>query len=82
MVLHHYCTLYNLLLHQEGSKVSVLLADGLQKMVALLQRNNVKFLAAVTNCLEILLTQICDSMDRTLYPGTATPMINFEKKEI
>ena len=60
----------------------VLLADGLQKMVALLQRNNVKFMAAVTNCLEILLTQICDSMDRTYrYPGTATPMINFEKKE-
>ncbi|CAG0879006.1 unnamed protein product [Darwinula stevensoni] len=47
-------TLHNLLLHQEGSKVAVRLAGGLQKMVALLQRNNVKFLAIVTDCLQIL----------------------------
>ena len=46
--------------------MSVLLDNGLQKMVALIQRNNVKFLAAVTNCLPILLTLICDCMDRTL----------------
>ncbi|XP_024082640.1 armadillo segment polarity protein-like isoform X2 [Cimex lectularius] len=47
-------TLHNLLLHQEGSKMDVRLAGGLQKMVALLQRNNVKFLAIVTDCLQIL----------------------------
>ena len=27
-VLHHYCTLYSLLLHQKGSKMSVLLDNG------------------------------------------------------
>ncbi|XP_050344999.1 armadillo segment polarity protein isoform X1 [Nymphalis io] len=47
-------TLHNLLLHQDGSKMAVRLAGGLQKMVALLQRNNVKFLAIVTDCLQIL----------------------------
>ncbi|RXG72511.1 Armadillo segment polarity protein [Armadillidium vulgare] len=47
-------TLHNLLLHQEGSKTGVRMAGGLQKMVALLQRNNVKFLAIVTDCLQIL----------------------------
>ncbi|EEB14106.1 Armadillo segment polarity protein, putative [Pediculus humanus corporis] len=47
-------TLHNLLLNQEGSKMAVRLAGGLQKMVALLQRNNVKFLAIVTDCLQIL----------------------------
>merc|ERR1740116_700428 len=47
-------TLHNLLLHQEGSKMAVRLAGGLQKMVALLQINNVKFLAIVTDCLQIL----------------------------
>ncbi|GFO32389.1 beta-catenin [Plakobranchus ocellatus] len=48
-------TLHNLLLHQEGSKMAVRLAGGLQKMVALLQRNNnVKFLAITTDCLQIL----------------------------
>ena len=41
-------TLHNLLLHQEGSKNVVRLAGGIPKMVALLQRNNVKFLAIVT----------------------------------
>merc|ERR1712172_172736 len=35
-------------------KMAVRLAGGLQKMVALLQRNNVKFLAIVTDCLQIL----------------------------
>lgn len=47
-------TLHNLLLHQEGSKQAIRIAGGLQKMVALLQRNNVKFLAIVTDCLQIL----------------------------
>lgn len=47
-------TLHNLLLHQEGSKMAVRLAGGLQKMVTLLQRNNVKFLAITTDCLQIL----------------------------
>merc|ERR1719251_54391 len=47
-------TLHNLLLHQEGSKMAVRLAGGLQKMVALLQRNNVKFLAIATDCLRTL----------------------------
>lgn len=37
-----------------GSKMAVRLAGGLQKMVSLLQRNNVKFLAIVTDCLQIL----------------------------
>ena len=41
-------TLHNLLLHQEGAKMAVRLAGGLQKMVLLLQRTNVKFLAIVT----------------------------------
>ena len=41
-------TLHNLLLHQEGSKLFARLAGGLQKMVALLQRDNFKFLAIVT----------------------------------
>lgn len=47
-------TLHNLLLHQDGSKMAVRLAGGLQKMVTLLQRNNVKFLAITTDCLQIL----------------------------
>lgn len=47
-------TLHNLLLHQEGSKGSVRQAGGLQKMVHLLERDNFKFLAIVTDCLQIL----------------------------
>ena len=54
MLFYAITTLHNLLLHQEGSKTAVRLAGGLQKMVALLQRNNVKFLAIVTDCLQIL----------------------------
>ncbi len=34
--------------------MAVRLAGGLQRMVILLQRNNVKFLAIVTDCLQIL----------------------------
>lgn len=47
-------TLHNLLLHQEGAKMAVRLAGGLQKMVALLSNTNVKFLAITTDCLQIL----------------------------
>jgi len=47
-------TLHNLLLHQEGAKLAVRSTDGLQKMVALLQSVNVKFLAITTDCLQIL----------------------------
>ncbi|OQR71856.1 armadillo segment polarity protein-like, partial [Tropilaelaps mercedesae] len=47
-------TLHNLLLHQEGSKEGVQRAGGLQQLVSLLQRNNVKFLAVVTDCLQLL----------------------------
>ncbi|KAG7251802.1 hypothetical protein CRUP_014877, partial [Coryphaenoides rupestris] len=47
-------TLHNLLLHQEGAKMAVRLAGGLQKMVALLNKTNVKFLAITTDCLQIL----------------------------
>ncbi|UYV74419.1 CTNNB1 [Cordylochernes scorpioides] len=54
VVFYAITTLHNLLLHQEGSKMAVRLAGGLQKMVALLVRNNVKFLAIVTDCLQIL----------------------------
>ncbi|XP_028675048.1 junction plakoglobin-like [Erpetoichthys calabaricus] len=47
-------TLHNLLLHQEGAKMAVRLADGLQKMVPLLRKNNPKFLAITTDCLQLL----------------------------
>lgn len=47
-------TLHNLLLHQEGSKVAVRHSGGLQMMVSLLRRDNFKFLAIVTDCLQIL----------------------------
>jgi len=47
-------TLHNLLLHQDGAKMAVHLAGGLQKMVALLPHNNVKFLAITADCLQIL----------------------------
>lgn len=54
-VLYYAITsLHNLLLHQDGSKAAVRLAGGLQKMVALLARDNIKFLAIVTDCLQIL----------------------------
>jgi catenin beta 1 len=48
IVFYAITTLHNLLLHQEGAKMAVRLAGGLQKMVALLPRSNVKFLAIVT----------------------------------
>ncbi|NWW49517.1 PLAK protein, partial [Pedionomus torquatus] len=46
--------LHNLLLYQEGAKMAVRLADGLQKMVPLLNKNNPKFLAITTDCLQLL----------------------------
>ncbi|CAH3170762.1 unnamed protein product [Porites lobata] len=54
VVFYAITTLHNLLLHQEGAKMAVRLAGGLQKMVALLGRTNVKFLAIVTDCLHVL----------------------------
>lgn len=52
VVFYAITTLHNLLLHQEGAKMAVRLAGGLQKMVALLGRTNVKFLAIVTGILK------------------------------
>ena len=48
VVFYAITTLHNLLLHQEGARMAVRLAGGLQKMVALLSRTNAKFLAIVT----------------------------------
>ncbi|XP_063327116.1 junction plakoglobin isoform X2 [Pelmatolapia mariae] len=47
-------TLHNLLLHQEGAKMAVRLADGLQRIVPLLKKSNPKFLAITTDCLQLL----------------------------
>uniref|UniRef100_A0A8C7WYT0 Junction plakoglobin a n=1 Tax=Oryzias sinensis TaxID=183150 RepID=A0A8C7WYT0_9TELE len=47
-------TLHNLLLHQDGAKMAVRLADGLQRMVPLLKKSNPKFLAITTDCLQLL----------------------------
>ncbi|XP_010786021.1 junction plakoglobin-like, partial [Notothenia coriiceps] len=46
--------LHNLLLHQEGAKMAVRIADGLQRMVPLLKKSNPKFLAITTDCLQLL----------------------------
>nr|CAB3234358.1 beta-catenin [Phallusia mammillata] len=54
VVFYAITTLHNLLLHQDGAKEAVRLAGGLQKMVGLLSRDNVKFLAIDTDCLQIL----------------------------
>lgn len=53
-------TIHNLLLHQDGSKMAVRVAGGLQKMITLLTfKSNshsitVKFLTIITDCLHIL----------------------------
>lgn len=60
-------TLHNLLLHQEGAKMAVRLAGGLQKMVALLNKTNVKFLAITTDCLQILAYGNQESKVRSMY---------------
>lgn len=54
VVFNAFKTIHNLLLHQEGAKMNVRLNGGLQKMVSLLQRDNLKFLAIVADCLHIL----------------------------
>lgn len=54
VVCYAMSTLHNLLLHQDGAKMAVHLAGGLQKMVALLPHNNLKFLAITADCLQIL----------------------------
>lgn len=54
VVFNAITTIHNLLLHQEGAKMTVRLNGGLQKLVSLLQRDNVKFLALVTDCIHIL----------------------------
>lgn len=78
-------TLHNLLLNQEGAKMAVRLADGLQKMVPLLNKNNPKFLAITTDCLQLLaygnqeskvsplpgLTVLCSVPSVPLRPQTA-----------
>nr|CAG5987231.1 unnamed protein product [Menidia menidia] len=47
-------TIHNLLLHQEGAKMAVRLADGVHKMVPLLKKTNPKFLAITTDCMQLL----------------------------
>ncbi|GFW51081.1 armadillo segment polarity protein [Trichonephila clavipes] len=47
-------TLHNLLLNQEGSKLSVCEAGGLQKLVMLLKHTNENFLSVVVDCLQTL----------------------------
>lgn len=47
-------TLHNLLLYQEGGKEAVRASGCIPKMVALLQKNNIKFLTICTDCLQIL----------------------------
>lgn len=79
-------TLHNLLLYQEGAKMAVRLADGLQKMVPLLNKNNPKFLAITTDCLQLLAygnqeskvgrtlppTKTCSPRGITLRPAAAS----------
>ena len=79
-------TLHNLLLYQEGAKMAVRLADGLQKMVPLLNKNNPKFLAITTDCLQLLAygnqeskvgcasppALTCSPHGITFYPGAAS----------
>lgn len=63
-------TLHNLLLHQDGAKMAVRLADGLQRMVPLLKKSNPKFLAITTDCLQLLSfgnqeSKVCGTTIRT-----------------
>lgn len=59
-------TLHNILLHQDDSKTAVRLAGGLEKIVLLLQRNNVSFLVIVTDCLQILANGHSESKKKIL----------------
>lgn len=82
-------TLHNLLLHQDGSSIhtTVRQAGGLQKMVQLLniQRNNVKFLTIVIDCLQILAYGNQESKSIILVSGGPTELVrimcshNYEK---
>ncbi len=54
-------TLHNLLLHYEPAKMDVRLAGGLEKMVALLVKDNPKFLAIAADCLHLLAYKHQDS---------------------
>lgn len=44
-------TLHNLLLYQEGAKIALRIAKGLERIVPLLNKNNPKFLAIAADCL-------------------------------
>ncbi len=57
-------TLHNLLLHYEPAKMDVRLAGGLEKMVALLVKDNPKFLAIGADCLHLLAYKHQDSKVR------------------
>ena len=70
VVFYAITTLHNLLLHQEGAKMAVRLAGGLQKMVALLSRTNVKFLAIVTGTLLLTRESIYYSFEIITTLGT------------
>jgi len=54
VVFYAITSLHNLLLHQQGAKDAVRMAGGIQKMVGLLSKDNYKFLAIDTDCLQIL----------------------------
>ena len=47
-------TLHSLLLHQEGAKMAVHEAGGLQKMVQLLAYDDAKFLAIDVDCVQLM----------------------------
>ncbi|XP_043910743.1 junction plakoglobin-like isoform X2 [Protopterus annectens] len=47
-------TLHNLLLYQEGAKIALRLAEGIERIVPLLNKNNPKFLAIAADCLYLL----------------------------
>ncbi len=49
-------TLHKLIEFQEGAKLAVRAAGGIQKMVALLRWKDVKFLAVNADCLQLLTT--------------------------
>uniref|UniRef100_A0A673AIQ2 Catenin beta 1 n=2 Tax=Sphaeramia orbicularis TaxID=375764 RepID=A0A673AIQ2_9TELE len=58
-------TLHNLLLHQEGAKMAVRLAGGLQKMVALLSKTNVKWCERIILlCMQALGLHLTDPSQR------------------
>lgn len=70
VVFYAITTLHNLLLHQEGAKMAVRLAGGLQKMVALLSRTNVKFLAIVTGTVSFVLLKFVPGQNSRALPCT------------